>query len=52
MRCTGSDSCWKKRKAKSEKGKSQSVRQAKHTTQKEAMHHTQIAEGTTGTDLG
>jgi hypothetical protein len=37
---------------KSEKGESQSVRQAKHTMQKEAMHHTQILEDTTDTDLG
>jgi hypothetical protein len=46
---------------KSEKDESQFVRQAKHTMQKEAMHHTQIEEGspckkqieedTIGTDL-
>jgi hypothetical protein len=36
---------------KLEKGESQSVWQAKHTTQKEAMYHTQTAKGTTGTDL-
>jgi hypothetical protein len=41
-----------KRKVKSGKGESQSVWQAKHTMQKEAMHHTQIAEGTTDMDLG
>jgi hypothetical protein len=52
MHCTGSCSSWKKRKAKSGKGESQSVRQAKHTMHKEAMHHIQIAEGTTDTDLG
>jgi hypothetical protein len=62
MHCTGSHSSWKKRKVKSEKDESQLVRQAKHTMQKEAMHHTQIEEGspckkqieedTIGTDLG
>jgi hypothetical protein len=52
MHCTGSRNSWKKRKAKSGKGESQSVGQAKHTMQKEAMHHTQIAEGTTDMDLG
>jgi hypothetical protein len=31
MHCTGSHNSWKKRKAKLEKGESQSVRQAKHT---------------------
>jgi hypothetical protein len=40
MHCTGSRNSWKKRKAKSGKGESQSVRQAKHTMQNEAMHHT------------
>jgi hypothetical protein len=52
MRCHGSHISWRRRKVKSGKGKSQSLWQAKHSTQKEAMHHTQTAEGTTCPDLG
>jgi hypothetical protein len=52
IRCHDNHNSWRRRKVKSGKGESQSVWQAKHSTQKEAMHHTQIGEGTTCPDVG
>jgi hypothetical protein len=52
MRCISGRSSWRSKKAKSEKGESQSAWQAKHSTQKEATHHTKTTEGTIGMDLG
>jgi hypothetical protein len=51
MCCIDRRISWRRRKAKSGKGESQSVWQAKHSMQKEATHHTQTAEGTTSTEM-
>jgi hypothetical protein len=48
--CIGSHNSWRRRKVKSEKRESQLVRQAKHSSQNEAVHR-KTAQRTTGTNL-
>jgi hypothetical protein len=52
MRYIANHNSWKRKKVKLEKGESQSVRQEKPSTPKEATRHTQTTEGTAETDLG